>query len=352
MTRNQNQSLIRKQQETNRFDNLDIDLNIVIETLRNPSLNLKVIVNQDPFCRIASLRFTCLEFVIFLADNKAVKSLITKIRPEGIEDGHVEELEALKKLTSILAEDHIDQLVDIKTQLHYNHKLFEYYRNQKNPIQLPQDYDHNLSELANEIYKNELQYKTHQKLDQLPDQNRTIYLNSCKTVIADKIKSDLTIINQLIKECLTTISIAKKPKIDHSSFTVKPVEEDNRPPISKVINFFENLIAGSDKKLTKGSQNLPPQKEYSSSKKAPDVDISRIVDKFEKRQDILRQQKEGSKDEISKEQKIRRVIWADKFGTATIPGICGEQHADWATLIALEVRNERNYPSRSHTASL
>ncbi len=315
MTRNQNQSLIRKQQETNRFDNLDIDLNIVIETLRNPSLNLKVIVNQDPFCRIASLRFTCLEFVIFLADNKAVKSLITKIRPEGIEDGHVEELEALKKLTSILAEDHIDQLVDIKTQL------------------------------------NELQYKTHQNLDQLPDPNRQIYLNSCKTVIANKIKSDLTIINQLIKECLTTISIAKKPKIDHSSFTVKPVEEDNRPPISKVINFFENLIAGSDKKLTKGSQNLPPQKEYSSSKKAPDVDISRIVDKFEKRQDILRQQKEGSKDEISKEQKIRRVIWADKFGTATIPGICGEQHADWATLIALEVRNERNYPSKSHKAS-
>ena len=197
--------------------------------------------------------------------------MIAEMKQKKLNEEDIEELEALKKLTSVLTESHIEKLAEVKTWLHYNQKLSESYLNRHNPIRPPKDYNHNLSELANNIVYNESLYMTHENLDQIFDKNREKYLNECKTVIAKKIKEDLTYIDSLISEFLTEKS--KAPTQPHEPQIYVKQEETSDNIVSRGLDVLRPFIAGPP--------DLPPPKKDSPSEKAPNVES--LVKAFEEK---------------------------------------------------------------------
>lgn len=263
MTRNPDQSVNNRKNNTNRFEHLEAELNKVIEILKDYLFNKNrqvAIAKTKPFERFSSdLRLSNLEFFILLTDRDAVTSMIAEMKQKKLNEDNIEELAALKKLTSVLTESHIEKLTEVKTWLHYNQKLSESYLNRPNPIGPSENYDHNLSELANGIKPDKLRYKTHTNLDILPDPNRTQYLNDCKTVIAEKIKADLTYIDSLISEFLTEKSKAPTQPPEPPIYVKDKKKENMLDQIGRAINSVGKLIAGSETRsqLTETEKDSP-----------------------------------------------------------------------------------------------
>lgn len=271
--RNPNQSVTNRKNNTNRFKHLEAELDTLINKIKYYRFNKNIqvaIAKTKPFERFSSdVRFSKLEFFILLADRDAVKSIIAKMKQKELNDDDIEELAALKKLTSVLTKSHIEQLAEVKTWLHYNQKLSESYLNRHNPIGPSENYDHNLSELANGIKPDKLRYKTHQNLDILPDPNRTQYLNDCKTVIAEKIKANLTYIDSLISEFLTEKLKAPTQPPEPLIYINKEEKEENMfdqimlDQIGRVINSVGKSIAGSQTRapLTETQKDSPREED-------------------------------------------------------------------------------------------
>jgi len=273
MRRNPDKSVTNRKNNTNRFKHLEAELDKVINIIKDYRFNKnRQVAIAKPFERFSDqLRLSNLEFFILLTARDDVKSMIAEMKQKKLNEEDIEELEALKKLTSVLTESHIEQLTEVKTWLHYNQKLYESYLNRHNPIRPPKNYNHNLSELANEINADKLRYKTHQKLDILPDPNKTQYLNECKTVIAEKIKEDLTYIDSLISEFLTEKSKAPTQPPEPNIYVKQ--EETSENIVSRGLGVLRAFIAGPS--------DLPPPEEDSPREKAPNVES--LVKAFEEK---------------------------------------------------------------------